>query len=69
MLMLLRERARAQALNKFFDNTMQAILRHIDFAVVKCVILASPGFVKVSQRACTNEPIDRVCACTSWPLR
>lgn len=25
---------------------MQGILRHIDFSIVKCVILASPGFVK-----------------------
>lgn len=25
---------------------MQAILRHINFDVVKCVILASPGFVR-----------------------
>lgn len=25
---------------------MQAILRHIDFNVVKCVLVASPGFVR-----------------------
>lgn len=25
---------------------MQGILRHINFDIVKCVILASPGFVK-----------------------
>lgn len=25
---------------------MQGILRHIDFNIVKCVIIASPGFVK-----------------------
>jgi hypothetical protein len=25
---------------------MQAILRHVNFDLVKCVILASPGFVK-----------------------
>lgn len=25
---------------------MQAILRHINFDVVKCIIIASPGFVK-----------------------
>jgi len=35
-----------KALKSFFDNTMQGILRHIDFSVVKVVILASPGFVK-----------------------
>lgn len=31
---------------KFFDAILQAILRHINFDVVKCLILASPGFVK-----------------------
>ena len=25
---------------------MQGILRHVNFEVVKCVLLASPGFVK-----------------------
>lgn len=25
---------------------MQAILRHVNFEVVKCIIIASPGFVK-----------------------
>ena len=25
---------------------MQAILRHVNFDIVKCIILASPGFVK-----------------------
>ena len=24
----------------------QALLRHVDFGVVKCVVLAGPGFVK-----------------------
>ncbi|XP_049867522.1 protein pelota [Pectinophora gossypiella] len=35
-----------KGLNKFYDAVMQSILRHVDFAVVKCVIVASPGFVK-----------------------
>lgn len=35
-----------QGLNKFYEAVMQGILRHIDFSIVKCVILASPGFVK-----------------------
>lgn len=35
-----------KGLNKFYDAVMQGILRHIDFSVVKCVIIASPGFVK-----------------------
>lgn len=25
---------------------MQAILRHIDFEIVKCILIASPGFVR-----------------------
>ncbi|KAJ2952950.1 hypothetical protein O0L34_g7322 [Tuta absoluta] len=35
-----------KGLTKFYDAVMQGILRHIDFSIVKCVILASPGFVK-----------------------
>eukprot|EP00164_Ancoracysta_twista_P008550 GFYU01012398.1.p1 GENE.GFYU01012398.1~~GFYU01012398.1.p1 ORF type:complete len:395 (+),score=118.70 GFYU01012398.1:136-1320(+) len=35
-----------KAMNRFFDNIIQQILRHIDFSVVKCCILASPGFTK-----------------------
>ncbi|XP_066997725.1 protein pelota [Anabrus simplex] len=31
---------------RFFENVTQGILRHINFDVVKCVLLASPGFVK-----------------------
>ncbi|XP_050438718.1 protein pelota isoform X2 [Adelges cooleyi] len=31
---------------KFFELVMQAILRHIKFDVVKCTIIASPGFVR-----------------------
>jgi hypothetical protein len=26
---------------------LQALLKHIDFEVVKCVVIASPGFTKV----------------------
>jgi protein pelota len=33
-------------MEKFFDQILQAVARHIDFKVVKCVIVASPGFVK-----------------------
>ena len=33
-------------MQKFFDSVIQAIIRHINFDVVKCVLLASPGFVK-----------------------
>ncbi|XP_050668046.1 protein pelota [Leptidea sinapis] len=35
-----------KGLAKFYEAVMQGILRHIDFSVVKCIILASPGFVK-----------------------
>lgn len=33
-------------LTKFYEAVLQGILRHINFDVVKCVLLASPGFVK-----------------------
>ncbi|XP_018579916.1 protein pelota [Anoplophora glabripennis] len=35
-----------KGLNKFYDNVMQAILRHVNFDIVKCVLIASPGFVR-----------------------
>ncbi|KAI5698118.1 hypothetical protein M8J76_015893 [Diaphorina citri] len=35
-----------KALVRFYDNVMQGILRHVNFDIVKCVLLASPGFVK-----------------------
>jgi len=31
---------------RFFEAIMASILKHIQFKVVKCIILASPGFVK-----------------------
>ncbi|XP_046839768.1 protein pelota homolog [Xenia sp. Carnegie-2017] len=31
---------------KFYDAVIQAIVRHIKFDIVKCVLLGSPGFVK-----------------------
>ncbi|CAA7027995.1 unnamed protein product [Microthlaspi erraticum] len=34
------------ALKKFFDNVVHAFLRHVDFSVVRCVVIASPGFTK-----------------------
>eukprot|EP00501_MAST-03F_sp_TOSAG23-6_P000207 GSMAST32.ASY1.ANO1.210.1 assembled CDS len=33
-------------MNKFYEAILQAIVRHIDFDVVKCCLLASPGFIK-----------------------
>ena len=36
-----------KGLNKFYEQVLQAVLRHIRFDVVKCILIASPGFVKV----------------------
>lgn len=35
-----------KGMQKFFESVMQGILRHVNFDIVKCVLLASPGFVK-----------------------
>ena len=35
-----------KGLQKFYDSIIQAILRHVNFDVVKCLLIASPGFVK-----------------------
>ncbi|XP_016393509.1 protein pelota homolog [Sinocyclocheilus rhinocerous] len=35
-----------KALERFYEAVMQGILRHFNFDVVKCVLVASPGFVK-----------------------
>eukprot|EP00794_Sanderia_malayensis_P014187 gene14187-15666_t len=35
-----------KGLLKFYDTIIQAVIRHINFDVVKCVLVASPGFVK-----------------------
>jgi protein pelota len=35
-----------KALKRFYDTVMQAMLRHIRFDVIKCLIVASPGFIK-----------------------
>lgn len=35
-----------KGLLRFYDTVIQAILRHVNFDVVKCVLVASPGFVK-----------------------
>uniref|UniRef100_A0A6N2NKJ6 Protein pelota homolog n=1 Tax=Salix viminalis TaxID=40686 RepID=A0A6N2NKJ6_SALVM len=34
------------ALNKFFEHVLQAFLKHVDFNVVRCAVIASPGFTK-----------------------
>ncbi|CAG8547189.1 13293_t:CDS:10 [Ambispora leptoticha] len=35
-----------KGLYKFYEQVMQSIIRHVNFDVVKVVIIASPGFVK-----------------------
>uniref|UniRef100_A0A0K8TRP8 Protein pelota homolog n=1 Tax=Tabanus bromius TaxID=304241 RepID=A0A0K8TRP8_TABBR len=35
-----------KGLSKFYDAVMQGIMRHVNFDVIKCVLVASPGFVK-----------------------
>lgn len=35
-----------KGLTKFYEAVIQGVLRHINFSVVKCVLIASPGFVK-----------------------
>mmetsp|Transcript_19667 Transcript_19667/g.54879 ORF Transcript_19667/g.54879 Transcript_19667/m.54879 type:complete len:382 (-) Transcript_19667:320-1465(-) len=35
-----------KAYTKFQENVLQAILRHVDFNIVKCLIVAGPGFAK-----------------------
>ncbi|CAG8567323.1 11734_t:CDS:10 [Dentiscutata heterogama] len=35
-----------KGLQKFYDQVLQAILRHVNFEIIKVIILASPGFVK-----------------------
>lgn len=35
-----------QGLQKFYDNILQAILRHVNFDITRCILVASPGFVK-----------------------
>ena len=34
------------ALKKFFENVVRAFVKHVDFSVVRCVVIASPGFTK-----------------------
>ncbi|KAL3270209.1 hypothetical protein HHI36_009265 [Cryptolaemus montrouzieri] len=35
-----------KGLQKFYDTVLQAILRHINFDIVKCILICSPGFVR-----------------------
>ncbi|KAF6025761.1 PELO [Bugula neritina] len=35
-----------KGIKRYYDQVMQAIIRHVNFDVVKCVLVASPGFLK-----------------------
>lgn len=35
-----------KAWNKFLEACLTAIIRHVDFSVVKCLVIAGPGFAK-----------------------
>jgi len=35
-----------KCLNRFYDQIVQALLRHINFEIVKAVLIASPGFIR-----------------------
>ncbi|XP_014206077.1 protein pelota [Copidosoma floridanum] len=35
-----------KGLNRFYESILQGILRHVNFDIVKCIIVASPGFVR-----------------------
>eukprot|EP00191_Tetraselmis_sp_GSL018_P023381 CAMPEP_0177625200 /NCGR_PEP_ID=MMETSP0419_2-20121207/29956_1 /TAXON_ID=582737 /ORGANISM="Tetraselmis sp., Strain GSL018" /LENGTH=556 /DNA_ID=CAMNT_0019126097 /DNA_START=340 /DNA_END=2013 /DNA_ORIENTATION=- len=35
-----------KALQKFNDACLQAVLKHVDFSIVRCLVIAGPGFVK-----------------------
>ncbi|XP_072966068.1 protein PELOTA 1-like [Typha angustifolia] len=38
------------ALNKFFESVLPGVTRHVDFKVVRCLVIDSPGFRKVQFR-------------------
>jgi protein pelota len=40
------QEAHAKAMTRFFENVLTALERHLNFEVCKCVVIASPGFVK-----------------------
>ena len=49
-----------KGMEKFFDAILAAIIKHIDFSIVKAVIIASPGFIKDQfyQYMLANAPRD-----------
>ena len=45
-----------KAWDRFHELVMQAIVKHVDFAVVKCVIIASPASQSGASRAKIAAP-------------
>lgn len=35
-----------KGLHRFYDQIIQAVIRHVNFDIVKCVLIASPGWIK-----------------------
>lgn len=48
-----------QAMERFMQTVYQAIIRHLPFATLKVVVLASPGFTKDAVR-CLSPSLDFV---------
>ncbi|CAI5957360.1 unnamed protein product [Closterium sp. NIES-64] len=40
----------ANAINKFFENVFQGVQRHIDFNVIRCLLIASHGFTQAQDQ-------------------
>ena len=40
-----------KAITAFYDKALAAVTRHVDWGVVKCLVLAGPGFAKDAFRA------------------
>lgn len=36
----------SKALQSFFSKIFQAVVRHVDWGIVKCLVIAGPGFAK-----------------------
>ena len=36
----------SKALSSFFNKISQAVIRHVDWSIVKCLVIAGPGFAK-----------------------
>lgn len=39
-----------KAWDKFLNNVFEAVVRHVDWSIVKCLVIAGPGFAKDSFR-------------------